>query len=377
MKLVYENRGEKLGIAQLDLNDRIAAAIEQAELDPDQEALLEKLLGQDYEVVTATTVSTSRPRFRRTLHHSLGVRQVHDRLHRQGHLRADVQRIEPRWKARLLTTEALSSREGSRTRRGHGRGRAGKSTRAFEQLRGQAQWMETRSSRSSSASPERSPRLQEWGFDIIPHRVVMKNGFETPDGKRLNVEDAFKDPQHPFRVAIVCAMWLTGFDVECLQTLYIDKPMKAHTLMQAIARANRIYPGKDCGVIVDYNGMLKSLRAALAEYALGDEATAAKAAKRRSNGGVCCGAGRSNRGGGETSPRPWLRTHTGSLARPALPASLRCAMPWMRSTRRTKRSAGSRSWRGRFSPVEDPDFGAARSPTLSPRQRRGHLQEAR
>src|SRR5881397_1635413 len=66
-------------------------------------------------------------------------------------------------------------------------------------------------------------------------------------------------------------MWLTGFDVECLSTLYIDKPMKAHTLMQAIARANRIYPGKDCGVIVDYNGMLKSLRAALAEYALGDE----------------------------------------------------------------------------------------------------------
>ena len=66
-------------------------------------------------------------------------------------------------------------------------------------------------------------------------------------------------------------MWLTGFDVECLGTLYIDKPMKAHNLMQAIARANRVYPGKDCGVIVDYNGMLKSLREALAQYALGDE----------------------------------------------------------------------------------------------------------
>ena len=63
----------------------------------------------------------------------------------------------------------------------------------------------------------------------------MKNGFQTPDGRLLNVEDAFKEPNHPFRVAIVCAMWLTGFDVECLQTLYIDKPMKAHTLMQAIA----------------------------------------------------------------------------------------------------------------------------------------------
>jgi len=71
-------------------------------------------------------------------------------------------------------------------------------------------------------------------------------------------------------------MWLTGFDVECLSTLYIDKPMRAHTLMQAIARANRVYPGKDFGLIVDYNGMLKSLREALAQYALGDDGGAAE-----------------------------------------------------------------------------------------------------
>ena len=113
--------------------------------------------------------------------------------------------------------------------------------------------------------------FQKWGIDIIPHRKRMKEGFVDADGKTLAVEDAFKEPDHRFRVAIVCAMWLTGFDVECLWTLYIDKPMKAHTLMQAIARANRVYPGKDCGVIVDYNGMLKSLREALAQYALGDD----------------------------------------------------------------------------------------------------------
>jgi type I restriction enzyme R subunit len=113
--------------------------------------------------------------------------------------------------------------------------------------------------------------FNKWNFDIIPHRSRMKQGFETPDGKRVDVESAFKNPDHPFRVAIVCAMWLTGFDVECLSTLYIDKPMKAHTLMQAIARANRRYPGKDFGLIVDYNGMLKALRAALAQYALGDD----------------------------------------------------------------------------------------------------------
>ena len=110
----------------------------------------------------------------------------------------------------------------------------------------------------------------KWGFDITPHRELMKRGFEDAEGKRVDVESAFKNPDHPFRVAIVCAMWLTGFDVECLSTLYIDKPMKAHNLMQAIARANRVWPGKAFGLIVDYNGVLRSLREALAQYALGD-----------------------------------------------------------------------------------------------------------
>jgi len=91
----------------------------------------------------------------------------------------------------------------------------------------------------------------------------------------VDVETAYKDPKHPLRVAVVCAMWLPGFDVECLSTLYIDKPMKAHTLMQAIARANRRYPGKDFGLVVDYNGMLAALRAALAQYALGDDTAGA------------------------------------------------------------------------------------------------------
>ncbi len=73
-----------------------------------------------------------------------------------------------------------------------------------------------------------------------------------------------RSEDHPFRVAIVCAMWLTGFDVPSLSTLYLDKPLKAHTLMQAIARANRVNEGKNNGLIVDYCGILKNLRKALA-----------------------------------------------------------------------------------------------------------------
>ena len=83
----------------------------------------------------------------------------------------------------------------------------------------------------------------------------------------MSVEDAFKKESHPFRVAIVCAMWLTGFDVPCLGTLYLDKPLQAHTLMQAIARANRVHDGKNNGLIIDYCGILKNLRKALATFA--------------------------------------------------------------------------------------------------------------
>ncbi|MEA3303188.1 MAG: DUF3387 domain-containing protein, partial [Pseudomonadota bacterium] len=85
--------------------------------------------------------------------------------------------------------------------------------------------------------------------------------------QRMDLDEAFKEEEHPFRIAIVCAMWLTGFDVPCLSTLYLDKPLKAHTLMQAIARANRVHEGKNNGLIVDYCGILKHLRKALATFA--------------------------------------------------------------------------------------------------------------
>ncbi len=115
-------------------------------------------------------------------------------------------------------------------------------------------------------------KFEKWGLDIKPHRQLLKTGFELDDGSRLDMEEAFKSGEHPFRVAIVCAMWLTGFDVPTLSTLYLDKPLKAHTLMQAIARANRVSEGKSNGLIVDYCGILKNLRKALATFAgAGDE----------------------------------------------------------------------------------------------------------
>ena len=121
-------------------------------------------------------------------------------------------------------------------------------------------------------------KFRKWDLDITPHRQLIKEGIDLPEAMRqqarssatcsgMALDDAFKEEEHPFRVAIVCAMWLTGFDVPSLSTLYLDKPLKAHTLMQAIARANRVNEGKNNGLIVDYCGILKHLRKALATFA--------------------------------------------------------------------------------------------------------------
>ena len=75
--------------------------------------------------------------------------------------------------------------------------------------------------------------------------------------EKRELDKEFKDSKNPFRVVFVCAMWLTGFDVKCLSCLYLDKPLKAHTLMQTIARANRVSEGKSNGLIVDYIGIVK------------------------------------------------------------------------------------------------------------------------
>lgn len=273
VRLIYENRGEKLGLARLDLNDRIAEAVEKADLDPDQAALLEKLLGKDYEVVTADDrldkladdfVEHCSTRWQTGKSMLVCIDKIT--------CARMFQRIEPRWQATLARLRALIPVKAGELAATGDPDVSERLAAELEALCSQSEWMESSIIEIVISEAQNEIRdFEKWGFDIIPHRVVMKNGFETPDGKRVPVDDAFKDPQHPFRIGIVCAMWLTGFDVECLATLYIDKPMRAHNLMQAIARANRIFPGKDCGVIVDYNGMLKSLREALAQYALGDE----------------------------------------------------------------------------------------------------------
>ena len=84
--------------------------------------------------------------------------------------------------------------------------------------------------------------------------------------RREELAKRFKDPDDHFRIAIVRDMWLTGFDAPCLHTMYLDKPMRGHGLMQAIARVNRVFRDKPGGLVVDYLGLAHELKAALATY---------------------------------------------------------------------------------------------------------------
>ena len=108
-------------------------------------------------------------------------------------------------------------------------------------------------------------KFKEEGLDITPHRKLM----DHPDEDGRNIEDYFKDPNNTYRIVFVTAMWMTGFDAPSVSTLYLDKPLQNHTLMQTIARANRVLEGKKNGLVVDYFGVFRNLKKALAAYAEG------------------------------------------------------------------------------------------------------------
>ena len=107
-------------------------------------------------------------------------------------------------------------------------------------------------------------QMKKHGLDIVPHRKRM-NESQPP------LDEKFKDTEDPLRIVFLCAMWLTGFDAPSCSTVYLDKPMRNHTLMQTIARANRVFPGKHSGMIVDYANVFASLEKALAIYGAGKD----------------------------------------------------------------------------------------------------------
>ncbi|WML51709.1 type I restriction endonuclease subunit R [Neobacillus sp. PS3-12] len=242
--LYYENRADMLDIKNPEINDELLNAIEAADLDVNQQAKLEREMAKDIHILTSkkrldeiaqdfvnhyTELWTTGKAMFVCVNKITAVRMYN--------------LVQEYWDRKIAEVE--KELEGA-TQQEH------------MEISRKLQWMkETEMAVIISQEQNEIATFQKWGLDIKPHREKME---------KREMDKDFKNPDHPFRIVFVCAMWLTGFDVKSLSTIYMDKPLKAHTLMQTIARANRVYEGKSNGLIVDYVGVVKALRKALADY---------------------------------------------------------------------------------------------------------------
>jgi type I restriction enzyme R subunit len=262
--LFYENRTPELQLINPDLNEDIYQLIEDAELDPDQEAKLERELGRQYHLITRDdrldTVAAD------IVRHFLG-RGFVGKAMVVCIDKATALRMYDKVKQHWAAESAQVQKElGELTYQSHSGGmtpdQARRDVRAAELKQRLEVLISTDMALIVSPGQNEIQQMQSLGLDIEPHRKRM---YESNPG----LDEKFKDTEDPLRIAFVCAMWLTGFDAPSCSTIYLDKPMRNHSLMQTIARANRVFPGKHSGVIVDYANVFASLEKALAIYGAG------------------------------------------------------------------------------------------------------------
>ena len=243
--LYYENRGEKIvDLHNPEITNQILDAIERADLDVDQQDKLEAEFAKEIHLLTAE------PRLKSIAqdfvkHYSdlwTSGKAMFVCLNKVTCVRM-YNYVQQYWKAEIKSLKASLKHA---------------SQQEDLELERKIKWMEeTEMAVVISQEQNEIQTFKKWNLDIKTHRTKME---------KRDLDKEFKDSNNPLRVVFVCAMWLTGFDVRCLSCLYLDKPLKAHTLMQAIARANRVSEGKSNGLIIDYIGIVKALRKALADY---------------------------------------------------------------------------------------------------------------
>jgi type I restriction enzyme R subunit len=249
--LFFENRIPQLQIDNPTFGDDLMAIVEEADLDEGQERQLARTLGQQYELIT------------RDARLDVVAKDIVDHFLGRGYAgKAMVvsidkvtavrtyEKVQRYWAERIAENERVLQR-GDLTP---------EQTDLME--RETAFMRATDMAVVISSSQNEIADMAERGIDIRPHRRRMVE-------ERL--EDKFKDPQDRFRIAFVCSMWSTGFDVPSLSTVYLDKPLRNHTLMQTITRANRVFPEKNNGLIVAYVEVFRNLQRALAIYATGSK----------------------------------------------------------------------------------------------------------
>lgn len=243
--LYYENRGEKIvDLHNPEITNQILDAIENADLNVDQQDKLEAEFAKEIHLLTAE------PRLKSIAkdfvsHYSdlwTSGKAMFVCLNKVTCVRM-YNYVQEYWKAEIKALKASLKHTSQQERL---------------ELERKIKWIEeTEMAVVISQEQNEIQTFKKWNLDIKTHRTKME---------KRELDKEFKDSKNPLRVVFVCAMWLTGFDVKCLSCLYLDKPLKAHTLMQAIARANRVSEGKSNGLIIDYIGIVKALRKALADY---------------------------------------------------------------------------------------------------------------
>lgn len=243
--LYYENRGEKIvDLHNPKITEQILDAIENADLDADQQDKLEAEFAKEIHLLTAE------PRLKTIArdfvnHYSdlwTSGKAMFVCLNKVTCVRM-YNYVQEYWKEEIKKLKAKIKTA---------------TQQEVQELERRLKWMqETEMAVVISQEQNEIQTFKKWDLDIKYHRAKME---------KRELDKEFKDSENPLRVVFVCAMWLTGFDVKCLSCLYLDKPLKAHTLMQTIARANRVSEGKSNGLIIDYIGIVKALRKALADY---------------------------------------------------------------------------------------------------------------
>ena len=250
--LYYENRGERLqDLQNPEINEEIASVLEQAgDMDASQLAKLEREFAKEVHLLTAKkrlrVVAKDFVRHYTDLWTSGKAMMV---SYNKVTCVRMYEYVQEYWQKEIDSLEKQIAKSTSQ--------------QEVQELNRKLKWMqETEMAVVVSQEQNEVQTFQKWGLDILPHRTKME---------KRELDKEFKDKDNKLRVVFVCAMWLTGFDVKTLSCLYIDKPMKAHTLMQTIARANRVAEGKTNGLIIDYIGIVKALRQALADYTANPE----------------------------------------------------------------------------------------------------------
>jgi type I restriction enzyme R subunit len=256
--LFYENRTPELQLVNPDLNEQIYDIIEAAELDPDEELKLEKELSKQYHILTRDDrlETVAKDIVRHFLGRGFIGKGMVVSINKATALKM-YDKVRKHWAAELARVEKELKK-----RKPYGK------FHDIEHIRELETRLEVLKSTDMAliVSPGQNEiaQMQKLGLDIEPHRKRMNDSQPSLDEK-------FKDAADPLRLVFVCAMWLTGFDAPSCSTVYLDKPMRNHTLMQTIARANRVFPGKHSGLIVDYANVFASLEKALAIYGAGKD----------------------------------------------------------------------------------------------------------